>query len=93
MRQPFNRHRGGEKKELIKNILIIILLSGAFILFISRTGQGGTQKYFEGEVLENNGGHLTVEVDSQYKVFAEKAGGFVNIDMGKVISKRDFPLA
>lgn len=28
-----------EKKELIKNILIIILLSGAFILFISRTGQ------------------------------------------------------
>ena len=44
-----------EKKELIKNILIIILLSGAFILFISRTGQGGTQKYFEGEVLENNG--------------------------------------
>ena len=70
MRQPFNRHRGGEmaweKKELIKNILIIILLSGAFILFISRTGQGGTQKYFEGEVLENNGGYITIEVNLQY---------------------------
>ncbi len=69
------------------------MLSDAFILFISKASKSGTQKYFEGEVLENNGGHLTVEVDSQYKVFAEKAGGFVNIDMGKVISKRDFPLA
>lgn len=94
MRQPFNRHRGGEmaweKKELIKNILIIILLSGAFILFISRTGQGGTQKYFEGEVLENNGGYITIEVNLQYNDLIEKSGEYVEIDTEEVLAKRDF---
>ena len=94
MRQPFNRHRGGEmaweKKELIKNILIIILLSGEFILFISRTGQGGTQKYFEGEVLENNGGYITIEVNLQYNDLIEKSGEYVEIDTEEVLAKRDF---
>lgn len=80
-----------ETKELIKSIVIILVLSGAFIFFISKAGgKGGVQNCFDGKVMENDGRYLTIEVDPEYNDLVERLGGYVEIDIEEVFAESDF---
>ena len=79
-----------KKKNIVKYIIIFILLGSVIILFLSRAGVGGAQKYFEGKVLENTNKYIVIEVDSQYTELIEKSGAHIKVDTEKVFRKCDF---